>query len=235
MTIKPKESVLVIPDTHAPFQHPDAYNFLEALADKYQPTKIVHLGDEADFHAISRFPSDPDGMSAGDEYEAMLEQMEPLYDMFPDVQVCISNHTARPFRKAYDAGMPAALLKSYREFMQAPEGWSWHESIEIDGVKYEHGEGFTGAYAATKIATANMQSTVHGHVHSSAGIHWIANPKHLIFGFNVGCLIDTNAYAFAYGKRIKNKPILGAGIVYKGLPTFVPMMLDARGKWTKKL
>jgi hypothetical protein len=231
----PKETVLVIPDTQYPFAHEDSFDFLSAVKRKYKPTKVVHIGDEADFHALGDWDHDPDGMSPGDELRAALADMKKLYSIFPEVMACTSNHTARPFRRAFKHGIPAAFLRDYHEFLQAPSGWRWADYWEIDGVKYEHGEGQSGALGALKAALGNMQSTVIGHLHSFAGITYNANPKFLIFGFNVGCLIDRKKYAFAYGKNMKNKPILGAGIVNKGIPVFVPMLLNKKGKWVGRL
>lgn len=230
-----KHTVLVIPDTQFPFGHPDTFAFLKAVDAKYKPNEFVHIGDEVDLHALSNFEHDPDGYSAGHELKAALKDMHKLYKMFPNMKVCTSNHTARPFRKAYKHGIPRAFLKDYHEFMEAPKGWEWAEKWEIDGVIYEHGEGQTGVNGAIKAALGNMQSTVIGHLHAFAGIQWSANPRHLIFGFNVGCLIDNKAYAFAYGKTFKNKPIIGCGVVIKGIPVFVPMLLNKRGRWVGSL
>jgi hypothetical protein len=76
-----------------------------------------------------------------------------------------------------------------------------------------------------------MQSTVIGHIHAFAGIQWNANPRHLFFGFNVGCLIDRHLYAFKYGKKFKNKPILGVGLIENGIPKYIPMLLNQKGRW----
>lgn len=228
-------TVLAIPDLHCPFEHPDAVAFLAAVKKKYNPTAVICLGDEGDFHGLSEYDHDPDGDSAGREYKEMLDHLKPIYKMFPNVKVCTSNHTARPFRKAFKHGIPKAFIRSYAEFMKAPKGWKWADSWEIDGVIYEHGEGFSGREGAIKSAQGNMQSTVIGHIHSFAGIQFSANAKHLIFGMNAGCLIDSSAYAFAYGKKMKVKPILGCGIVKDGVPTFIPMLLNSQGKWIKKL
>jgi hypothetical protein len=193
------------------------------------------LGDEVDFHAISDYDTDPDGMSAGDELKAAIAALQPLYKLFPVMKVCTSNHTSRPFRKAVKVGLPSELIKPYREFLEAPKGWDWAEYWEIDEIIFEHGDPLTGATAAIKAATANSQSTVIGHVHAFAGIQWHATPRQLIFGFNVGCLIDKDAYAFAYGAKIKTKPVLGCGIIEGQVPMFIPMLLDKSGRWIKKL
>ncbi|HYE77471.1 MAG TPA: phosphoesterase, partial [bacterium] len=135
-------------------------------------------------------------------------------------------------RRAAKFGIPSVYLRTYADFMGAPPGWTWHESIEVDGVTYSHGEGFSGPLGALKCAQANMGPVVIGHLHSYAGVLFNANPKFLFWGLNAGCLIDRHAYAFAYAKNSPAKPILGCGVVRGGVPTFVPMNLDKAGRWT---
>ena len=60
-------SVLVISDLHAPWQHPDALEFLKAIKKKIKPDFVLNVGDECDAHALSMWESDPDLPSAGDE------------------------------------------------------------------------------------------------------------------------------------------------------------------------
>jgi len=230
-----KQVVLAIPDLHCPFEHKDSLRFLKAVKDKFKPTAVVCLGDEIDAHALGDYDHDPDGMAAGQELDVAIQHLQPFYKLFPKTLVCTSNHTARPYRQAFKHGIPRAFLRDYAEFLKAPKGWKWADSWDVDGVVYEHGEGFSGQSAAIKSAQGNMQSTVIGHIHAFAGIQFSANSKHLIFGFNAGCLIDRHAYAFAYGKKIKSKPILGCGIITSGVPTFIPMLLNSKGSWTGSL
>lgn len=233
MDNKGKHIVLAISDLQAPFQHRDALKFLSWVKAKYKPTKVVCMGDEMDLHAISNYTSDPDGMSAGDEFQKGLDVMHELYKLFPKAMACTSNHTARGFRKAFEAGIPSRFLKGYKELLEAPEGWAWADRWVIDGVAYEHGEGFSGRQGAVNCAEKNGRPTVIGHLHSHAGIQYSANEQTLIYGFNTGCLIDRHAYAFRYGKHMRHKPILGVGIIDKGVPSFIPMLLDKRGRWVK--
>lgn len=227
--------VLVISDFHAPFQHKDAIEFLKAVAKKYSTNEVVCIGDEADMAAISDYDSDPDGMSAGDELNKAIKELKKLYKLFPQVQVCTSNHTSRPFRQAYKYGLPKAMIREYREMLQAPKGWTWQDRLEIDEVIYQHGEGFSGANGASKAALSNSQSTVIGHIHAFAGVQYHATPRFLVFGMNVGCLIDKDQYAFAYGKHSVAKPIISVGVVLDGVPLLVTMPMDVRGRWTRKL
>ena len=227
--------VLVIPDLHVPFHHQDAFKFLAAVKRKYKPNEVINLGDLEDWHSISMHDHDPEGLSAGDELKELRKQVKPLFKMFPKMKICTSNHGSLPFRRAFKFGLPSELIKSYREILQAPKGWVWADQWEVDKIIFEHGDPFSGQQAAIKAAEQNMQSTVIGHVHSFAGIQYSANSRHLIFGFNVGCLIDKDAYAFAYAKKIKRKPILGCGLIVDGVPTFIPMQLNAKGRWLGKI
>ena len=45
-----------------------------------------------------------------------------------------------------------------------------------------------------------------------------------VFGLNVGCGIDDEAYAFVYGKHSRNRVTLGCGVVFgPEQAIFVPM------------
>lgn len=227
--------VLAIPDLHIPFHHRDAFSFLAAVKRKYKPQIVVNMGDLEDWHSISMHDHDPDGLSAGAELEALRKQIKPLFKLFPNMKICTSNHGSLPFRRAFKFGLPSELIKSYRDILQAPKGWIWSDNWEVDGIMYEHGDPFSGQNGAIKSAEQNMQSTVVGHIHSFAGIQYSANSRHLIFGFNTGCLIDKDQYAFAYAKKIKRKPILGVGLIIDGVPMFLPMKMSKKGRWTGKL
>jgi hypothetical protein len=223
--------VLGIGDLHSPFTHCDANDFLAKLKSKIRPTRTVFLGDISDQHAFSRFVRSPSGMSASFELSGAAEKLEPIYDLFPDASVCWGNHDERIYDRVEEAGVPRRLVRPMREILKHPPGWHWRDRWDIDGVTYEHGTGFTGKDAHIKAATGNMGPTVIAHIHAHAGIAYIANRKHLFWGFNVGCLIDNDAYAFAYAKRTVAKPIIGAGVIENGVPRFIPMLLNRSGRW----
>jgi len=227
--------VLVISDTQIPFQHKDYLIFLKAVAKKYSTDTTVHIGDEVDFHALGDWDHDPDGYSAGDELKAAIKELKKLFKAFPKAKVCVSNHTSRPLRKGFKAGIPAAFFKHISEVLEAPKGWTWHDSFQIDNVIYQHGMGYSGPLGAKKASLDNSRSTVIGHLHSHAGIQYSASPEFLIFGMNVGSLIDNKSYAFAYGRNFSAKPIISCGVVLEGIPLLVPMKLNKRGRWVGKL
>lgn len=224
-----RHNVLIISDQHAPFHHPDTLDFLRDTYHKYKCTKVVNIGDEMDFHAISRHMKEADAMGAEDEFKEGMKFMRSLYKLFPNVSVCTSNHTARPYRRAKEVGLPERFLKSYKQFMEAPDGWEWRDSFLIDQVHYSHGEETSGKDGAINLAMAKRTSCAIGHLHSWAGAKYHANEYDIIFGLNSGCLIDVNAYAFRYGRPFKHKPTVGCGVVIEGATAlFEPMDLGSK-------
>jgi hypothetical protein len=232
---KGKEKVLVIPDLQIPFHHRDAFKFLDYVREKVKPTRVVCIGDSIDSHALSDYIHNPDGYSAGHEHKRAIKYLHELYAIFPEVVEVESNHNNRVFRKAYSAGIPKHFLKTYKEFMEAPKGWDFQPHIIIDEIMYEHGDSFNGQYAAKVAALANMRSTVIGHHHNTASIHYVSNKESMMFGMNVGCLIDNTAYAFEYNKKNKTQPTLSCGVVDEGVPILYPMLLNKKGRWIGKL
>jgi predicted phosphodiesterase len=222
-----KDNVLVIADTHFPFEKEGYLEHCLNIRDKYNCGTIVHIGDEVDLCGISQWEKDPDGFSAGTEASLAQEKMKIWYKAFPEVKVCIGNHTARPFRLARANGMPKKFIKTYEDAWEAPKGWKWAEHWEIDGVLYTHGTGFSGANAAIRIATRHRQNTVVGHIHSEAGVQYLASKIDLIWGLQVGGALDDSSYAAYYAKDQLKKSIVGCGVVLdKGkLPLFEPMIL----------
>ena len=225
--------VLAIPDLHCPFEHPDALAFLKAVKARFLPSKFVCLGDEIDAHAFSRYPKDPDGMNAGQEFKEAIQHLIPFYLEFPEMLVCESNHTVRPWKQAFDAGLPAAFLPTVAKAMQAPDGWVWAKRHVVDDVLYIHGDnGKSGQYAHVHYMKQRKGSVVIGHVHSYAGVAYEGTH----FGMNAGCLIDKEAYAFKYAKNMLTNVNLGCGLIINGEAAhFIPMRLDADGRWMGKL
>jgi hypothetical protein len=232
-----KNRVLVVSDLQCPFEHEDALEFVNAVKVKYATDRAVFIGDEVDFHAFAgKFPHDPDGKSAGDELSDAELHLKPWYESFPLAEVCLSNHLERIYKKAYNAGFPKRAILAPRELLRAPETWRWERSFTIDSVKYEHGDSQGGLDAARLLAIANRQSTVIGHHHAHGGVRFLANDNEMIFGMNVGCLINRHAYAFAYGLNNKFKPTLGCGVVIYGAPYFVPMIVSGKNeRWIKEI
>jgi hypothetical protein len=220
--------VLVVPDLQIPFQHKYSLTFLKRIRDQYKPDTIVNVGDEWDNCALSRYPHDPDGQSAGDEHRRAVRATKPFYREFPRMLLCDSNHRGRLYKRAFEAGIPAAYIRDTHGYMQAPRSWQWADHWLVDGVRYEHGDRASGYTAGLKLIEANHKSTVYGHHHSTAGLGYVRKAERTLFWMNVGCLIDENSYAMSYTKMHTTKPILSCGTVTDGIPQLIPMIADGR-------
>lgn len=225
--------ILVIPDLQVPYEHRDALDFISEMAEAYAPTDIVCIGDEVDQHCLGRFDTDPEAPGAGDERKQAIRRLKKWYREFPDVRVCTSNHMGRLYKKAFHAGIPEQYLRPIGDWYEAPDGWEWQDRWELDGINFEHGDAQGGMYAARNLAISRMQSTVIGHHHSHGCVNYMSTNKKMIFGMNVGCLIDYHSLAFKYAKGSKFLPTLGCGIISYGVPQFVPMILKGNHRWDR--
>jgi predicted phosphodiesterase len=218
--------ILFISDMHVPYHHPNTLPFLQSLKDRYNPTRIICLGDELDKHALSFHDSDPDLMSAGDELAASLPIIAELKAMFPKMDIIDSNHGSMIYRKAKHHGLPRRYIRSYNEVLGVDEGWVWHNDLTItlpDGqqVYIHHGK----SSDAIKTSQAMSMSHVCGHFHESFGVKYWANPNGLFWAMNGGCLIDDKSYAFAYNNTNLKRPIIGTCLIIDGVPILEAMPL----------
>lgn len=232
------ERILVIPDIHAPYHHPDTIKFLVAVRDKLDPDLVVNLGDEIDMHAMSFHDSDPNLHSAGAELEASKEFLAELHVEFPDVLVCHSNHGSMVWRKAKAHGIPVQMIKKYRDILfpeHGAPGWSWKYAWRINTamgtVMFKH------QVSGDPLGDAahNQCSLVTGHQHGCFDISYAASSARLYWSMRSGCLIDKDALAFAYGKHTRYKPVIGCSAIVDGQPLLIPMVLSEDGRWIGEL
>jgi hypothetical protein len=228
--------VLIISDQHFPYNHADIIAFLRAINKKYKPDRVINIGDEVDYHALSFHDSDPDLLSAGDELQTAINRLKPLYKIFPQVDVMESNHGSMVYRKAKHHGIPAKALKTYRDTLEAPKGWKWHKDLTIklsDGsyCYFCHTKGGD----IQRVSQSLGMSVVAGHMHERFEIRYWANSLGLYFGMHVGCLIEDDSLAFAYNKLNLKRPLIGVGIIIDGLPRLLPMVLNKQGRWIGKV
>lgn len=230
--------ILVISDTHAPYQHPDALKFLAAIKDKYEPDRVIHIGDEVDSHSISFHPSNPDLPSPGDELKRAREVIWEIESIYPKVDVIESNHGSLWYRKAKFHGLPVEMLKTYEEilFPGRKTKWQWHFDLTLmlpnkQPCHFHHGKSANYLLASQKFG----MSFVQGHYHSKFGIQYWGTQERLNFGMNVGCLIDDHALAFEYNKTTMDRPIIGCGMIIDSQPKLIPMVMQRGGKWNGRL
>lgn len=218
----------IIGDLHIPFEHP---NYLQFCIDTFKQFKVSHtvsIGDLFDHYSYSRFVKKPVAMTAKQEKELAVEKIKPYIKAFPKMDVVWGNHDLRYIERAEEFGIDDEIIKDFKEIYHLPKNWTMYDEYEnllmIDSVLYLHGSAYNGQHGAKQAALNEQMSVVMGHGHSFAGVFPIANKRKLMFGMNVGCGIDTGAYAFAYNRKDKLRPLLGCGIVFSSsYAIWVPM------------
>jgi hypothetical protein len=226
------QRVLLISDLHIPYQHKDAIEFLQYLKTKYNPTRVICLGDECDKHSLSFHLSNPDLPSAGDELKKALPIIADLYKLFPVMDILASNHGSMIYRKAEANGLPKAYIKSYNEVLGVDENWKWHNDLTITLPNGQSCYGHHGkASDVLKLSQIMGMSCYQGHYHESYGVKYWANPNGLYFALQTGCLVDNHSLAFNYNNVNLKKPIIGTALIVDSLPVLEPMVLDNEGRW----
>lgn len=228
--------VLVIGDLHCPYWHPDTIAFLREVDRVYKPNRVIQIGDEIDGHAISFHGADPDLMSPSDELKTAIQKLQPLYQLFPKVDVIESNHGSLVYRKGKFHGLPRHVFKSYREILQAPKYWQWHFDLTItlsDGSPcyFHHGK------SSNPLAMSQSMGmkAVCGHFHEKFAINYWANSLGLYWQAFTGCLADDHSLALAYNNNNVKRPMIGSLIILDGHPRLLPLVKDKSGRWTGKL
>lgn len=233
--MKIEKSILILSDMHAPYHHPDMHKFLAAVKKKYAPTRTICIGDEVDFHALSYHESNPDLDAAGEELNKAIKALRPVYKMFPKVTVVESNHGSMVLRKALTGGIPTKAIRSYNEVLDAPKGWKWVDDVivqtSLGPVYFCHGK----SGSPGKLASQYGMSTVQGHFHEKADVHYISTPEKLMFDLHTGCLANDKSLALQYNKVNPKRPIVSLAVIINGIPHIVPMVLSKGGRWIGSL
>lgn len=227
--------VLLISDMHIPYHHPDTLEFLQYLKDKYNPTRVICLGDELDKHALSYHDHDPDLPSAGDELRKSIPVIQKLYEMFPVMDIIESNHGSLVWRKAKTNGIPRQYIKSYNDVLGVGEGWKWSFDLTIELPNSQkcyihHGK----TNNVIQLSQQMGMNAIQGHYHEAYRIDYWGNPNGLFWGMQCGCLIDDDALAFSYNNVNIKRPVIGTGLIIDSIPVLEPMILGKDGKWVGK-
>ena len=204
---KKENRVLVIGDLHEPFCLDGYLEFCQQTYAEYNCNRVLYIGDLLDNHYSSYHETSADGMGGLDELELAVKKLSKWYEAFPKADVLLGNHDLIISRKAQTSNLPSKWIRDYKDVLEVP-GWNFVEELVIDDVLYCHGMGSKAHIKAVK----NMQSTVQGHYHTECYTHWYVGSKMKVFGMQVGCGIDKNSYAMAYGKWFP-KPAIGCGVI----------------------
>lgn len=228
--------ILFISDLHFPYNHPDAVAFLKALNQRYKFDRVVCSGDELDYHAISFHEHNPNLLSPSDELQTAINRIKPLFSLFPKMDILESNHGSLVYRKATHSGLPAHVIKPYRDIIGAPRGWRWHSDLIVKAsngmpIYFCHGK----SSDVLRLSQAMGMSVAQGHFHEKFEVRYWGNPLGLYWGLTAGCLIDDASMAFAYNKLNIKRPVIGCAVILNGHPKLLPLIMKPGGRWNGRL
>ena len=201
------ERVLVIGDTHHPFEHSNYLNHCKAVAKFYKTTHTIHIGDGIDNHYASFHDTSTESYGAGEELQRAIDHLAPWHKAFPNTDYILGNHCRIIERKLNAGGINKKWMRNFVDVLGL-DTWRIHDEVIYDNVLYQHGEGLT----ARKEIGHNGMSVVQGHRHTEGYVWYQRMKNKQYFGMQVGTGIDEKAYAFAYAKH-HPKPILSCGVV----------------------
>ncbi len=211
-------SVLVIGDIHEPFCLDGYLEHCKKQYRKHKAQEVVFIGDVIDSHYSSFHQSDPDGYGAGEELDRAIDKIKRWYKAFPKAKVCIGNHDAIVFRKAFDSGISKRWIRDYSEVLNTP-GWEFKEHHYINDNLYVHGTGTSGRNAAANKALQFGCNVIQGHIHTEASVTYIGK----FWGMQTGCGVNRKSYAMAYSKNFaKTYKISCAVVTAKNIPIVIP-------------
>jgi hypothetical protein len=186
-------------------------------------------------HQYSYHEKDPQLKGGKDETTAAQIFSRRLEEIWPNLDLCHSNHASLVYRKAKTAGIPELFLKSYRE-VHGVTNWNWHFQMNVelpDGspLHIHHG---TRVDAWNDARRQGINSAA-AHRHSEHSVRRFNSFVNNRWATQVGCGIDAANRAFAYGKEEAAQPILGMTVVLNSFPYAIPMNQKKSGRWDGKV
>jgi len=214
--------ILAFGDTHFPYEHKHTLEFLADIKSKYQPDRVVHMGDILDIYSVSAYPTDIDHEDSWpSELRKARKQLEKLFKMFPNVDVLESNHDDRAYKKSRVAKIPREFLVPFRDIIGAPDGWNWHDTLylTVDSTRDKLAFRHTMTGGALAGAKDLQRTVVIGHHHSKFGAQAFSPKRGKRFwGVDAGCLISDKGSPFKYNKGDRSRPIQGCVVIIEGQP-----------------
>lgn len=213
--------ILVIGDTHFPYHHKNFFKDFAHHLKEYKPTHIVHMGDIADLHAISRHDPDPELPNIATELARAHMAVQKMSKMIPGstrVYLCLGNHDGRIEKRASQNGIPRHFLRNFKDLLGIPSSWQVDFEHQIDNIAFLHGK----SPVRGKTTLAYGCHTVQGHFHSKLCVEYHQSPRQMLWSVFCGGAPDDKSLAMAYGKNNLEKSAYGFVRITDGVPAIFP-------------
>jgi predicted phosphodiesterase len=214
------EKILVIPDTHVPFEDELAFGVLLAAGRLLKPDTIVFLGDFADFMSVSFHPRELGrrGYTLKEEAEAVNARLDQIQALGAKRVVFIKGNHEYRLERYLSEKAPSlfGLVDVAALFRFEERGWEcveYRKHLKIGRMHFTHDVGHAGIYAHRQSRMAYEGNVVIGHVHrlsyEVAGTS--KGPAHA--GIALGWLGDKGAIDYMHAAKAAQWA-LGFGVAY---------------------
>ncbi len=169
------EKILVIPDTHVPFEDGAAFAVMMAAARLVRPDTIVFLGDFADFVSVSFHPRTlgTRGYTLQEEVDAVNKRLDEIQALGATRVVFIKgNHEYRLERFLSEKAPELfGLVDTASLFRLKERGWEcveYRDHLKIGKMHFTHDVGHAGIHAHRQSRMAYEGNVIIGHCHRVA-------------------------------------------------------------------
>lgn len=214
------ERILIIPDTHVPFEDGAAFATMMAAARVFRPDTIVFLGDFADFCSVSFHPRTLGvrGYTLEEEVAAVNARLDEVEALGATRVVFVKgNHEYRLERYLSEKAPELfGLVDTAALFRFTARGWSvveYRHHVKIGKMHFTHDVGHAGIYAHRQSRMAYEGNVVIGHCHrlSMEVAGTSKGPSHV--GIMLGWLGDKKAIDYMHAAKA-SQWTLAFGIAY---------------------
>lgn len=167
----PLKRVLIVPDTHVPYEDGRAWNLMLKCARDWKPDTIVILGDFGDFYSVSSHDKRPDRVRLLDDEVASINvRLTELDGLNASEKYFIAgNHEDRLERYLTQKAPELFNLVKVRDlFKLDSRGWKYtpyKQSLKLGKLNLTHDCGNAGGQAHTKALGTFQHNIVIGHTH----------------------------------------------------------------------
>lgn len=206
-------TVMVWPDTHAPYHDPEAVAVALAVLRTVKPDTLVILGDFLDCYSVSRFPKDPKRKHLlREEIDQSIYILDEIQKACRNVKFIKGNHEVR-LEALIGAQAPAldGMISIEKELGIKERGWSlteYKQSLKLGHMLYSHDFGRHGVHAGYQGLMDLGSNICFGHTHKLGTVYRGAHVS-----LNCGWLGDVNAVDYRHADIARREYQLGFGLV----------------------
>jgi predicted phosphodiesterase len=220
MSISKLESVLIIPDTHIPYEDARAWDLMMKVAKTFKPEQIVIQGDFPDFYAVSSHSKDPDRKSNLEwEVAAVKKRLDEVDALGAKTKHWIAgNHDDRLRRYLSDKAPELfGLVGIPQLFDLTKRGWTYtpyKEHRKIGRLYATHDVGTAGRFATYKALDTYQHSVITAHTHRMSYLVEGNSVGEYKLSASFGWLGDVNQVDYMTKAVARKNWTLGFGVGY---------------------